>query len=146
MSVRQYFEFKGVKYGVGTIAKVPRMLDTRWLSRDKIMEEAEFVGGACFVFKNLNGSINLYESSGHFSGKYEKYIEIIKPIYYHDSKPLESQNIFFRTSSGSWEAHNEVCVGLTWYIAIMLLAVIFKDRLIIWIITTIVFFLWKSKK
>lgn len=146
MSVKQYFEFQGVKYGVGTIAKVPRMLKVGLLSREQIMEEAEFVGGACFVFKNLNGSINLYESSGHMSGKYEQYIEIVNPVYYQEPDPPQPPNIFFRTGSGSWDAHNEVCVGFVWYIAVMLLAVIFKDRLAIWALATIVYFLWKSKK
>ena len=144
MGVKQYFEFQGIKYGVGTIVEVPRMLDIRWIPREKIMEEAEFVGGSCFVFKNLNGSINLYDN--HLSGKYEQYIKIIKPIYYIEPEPPKQQNIFFRTSSGSWDAHNEVCIGLVWYIAVMLLATIFKDRLAIWIFATLVFFLWKSKK
>ena len=144
--MKQYFEFKGVQYGVGTVAKVPRILDTRWLSREQIMEEAEFVGGSVFVFKNVNGSINLYESSGHLSGKYEQYIEIIKPIYYQEPAPPPQQNIFLRTKSGSWDAYNEVCVGLIWYIAIMLFATMFNARLLIWVIATIVYFSWKSKK
>ena len=37
MGVKQYFEFKGVKYGIGTIAKVPRNLDLINLPREKIM-------------------------------------------------------------------------------------------------------------
>lgn len=144
--MKYYFEFQGVKYGIGTIVKVPNTLELRWLPRDKIMEEAKFVGGSCFEFVHKFGSINLYESSGHLSGKYEDYIEIIEPVYYQGSDPPRPQNIFLRTRSGSWEAHNEVCVGLTWYIAIMLVACIFKDALAIWVIATIVFFLWKSNK
>ena len=142
MGVRQYFEFKGIKYGIGTIVKVPRMLDIRWFSREEIIEEAEFVGGVCFVFKNLNGSIHLDD----LSGKYEQYIEIIKPVYYQEPELSKSQNIFLSTGSGSWDAYNEVCIGLIWYIGVMLLAAIFKDRLIIWVFATLVFFLWKSKK
>ena len=98
-----------------------------------------------FVLKDIEHSINLYEDLG-LSGKYEEFIEIINPVYYQEPEPLEPQNVFTQTKSGSWNAHNKVCIGLTWYIFIMLLAIIFKDRLIIWVFTTIVFFVWKSKQ
>ncbi len=145
MGVKQYFEFKGVKYGIGTIAKVPRNLDLINLPREKIMMESEFVGGDRFIFKDIKGFINLYEGSGHLSGKYEQYIEIIEPVYYQEPEPLNPQNIFLRTQSGSWDAHNKVCTGLIWYILVMLVGIIFKERLLIWIVATIVFFIWKSK-
>lgn len=144
--MKYYFEFNGVKYGIGTIVKVPSTLDLRWRSRDEIMALSKFCGNSCFEFVHKQGFINLYESSGHLSGKYEDYIEIIEPVYYHEPEPMKTQNIFLRTRSDTWDAHNDVCVGLIWYIAIMLLATIFKDRIGIWILTTIVYFLWKSKK
>lgn len=144
--MKYYFEFQGDKYGVGTIVKIPRTLDLRWLPKDKIIEEARFVGNSCFEFTHRLGSINLYESSGHLSGKYESYIEIVQPIYYQEPEPPQPQNIFIRTKSGSWDAHNDVCIGLIWYIAIMLFATIFKARIGIWILATIVYFSWKSKK
>ena len=142
--MKQYFEFKGVKYGVGTIVKVPMTLETRWLSREEIMKEAMFVGGARFAFQTMKGSINLYGDS--LSGKYENYIEIIKPVYYQEPEPPKPRNIFFRTKSGTWDAHNEVCTGFLWYIAVMLVAVIFEDRVGIWALATIIYFSWKAKK
>ena len=144
--MKDYFEFRGVKYGVGTVVKVPNTLDLRWLAKEQIVEEAIFVGSSCFDFTNRFGWINLYESSGHLSGKYESYIEIIQPVYYKDPGPPKQQNIFFRTRSGSWEAHNEVLTGFVWYIAVMLLAMIFKDAIGIWILATVVYFSWKGKK
>lgn len=108
------------------------------------MKEAMFVGGARFVFQTIKGSINLYDDS--LNGKYENYIEIINPIYYQEPEPTKQPNVFFRTKSGSWDAHNEVCIGFIWYVVIMLIATIFKDRLGIWILTTIVYFSWKSNK
>jgi hypothetical protein len=144
MSVKQYFEFKGVKYGIGTILKVPRMLDLSLLPREAMMKEAEFVGGGRFLFFN-GGSIFLCKERG-LSGKYEDYIEIIHPMYYQEPASPKPQNIFFRTCSGSWDAYNDVCIGLIWYIIIMLVGTIFKDRLTIWVFATIVFFVWKSKK
>lgn len=144
--MKYYFEFKGVKYGIGTIVKVPSTLELRWRPRDEIMETARFGGNSCFEFVHKRGSINLYESSGHLSGKYEDYIEIVEPVYYQESESPKAQNIFLRTRSDTWDAHNDVCIGLIWYIAIMLFATIFKDRVGIWILATIVYFSWKSKK
>ena len=144
--MKYYFEFKGVKYGIGTIVKVPSTLELRWRSRDEIMEISRFSGNSCFEFTHKHGFINLYESSGHLSGKYENYIEIVTPVYYQDSDPPKPQNIFLRTRSDTWDAHNDVCIGLIWYIAIMLIATIFKDRVSIWILVTIIYFIWKSKK
>lgn len=141
-----YFEFKGRKYGIGTLVKVPRSTDLRYVSKEWLIVEAEFIGKATFSFTSMRGWVCLYESAGHLSGKYEEYIEIIKPVYYEEQALTEAQNIFLRTGSGSWDSHNEVCVGFIWYIIVMLVAVIFKDRLTIWAFATIVYFIWKSKK
>ena len=144
--MKYYFEFQGVKYGIGTIVKIPSTLELRWRTKDEIVEIARFGGNSCFEFVHKHGSINLYESSGHLSGKYEDYIEIINPVYYQEPEPPKQKNMFFRTKSDTWDAHNEVCVGFIWYIAVMLLATIFNARVEIWTIATIVYFSWKSKK
>ena len=144
--MRDYFEFKGVKYGIGTIVNVPFTLDVRWLPRDQLIREAQFVGQSIFVFTQRRGSIALYENSGHLSGKYEQYIEIVKPIYYQEPSPPKKQNIFLRTKSGSWEAHNEVCLGLIWYIIIMILACFTNATVSIWALATIIYFSWKANK
>lgn len=144
--MKDYFEFKGVKYGVGTVVNVPNTLDLRWFSKEQIVEEAIFVGSSCFEFTKRPGWINLYESRGHLSGKYESYIEIVRPVCYKDPGPPKPPNVFFRTRSGTWEAHNDVCIGFAWYIAVMLLATIFDNAIGIWVIATIVYFCWKSKK
>lgn len=142
MGLVGYFEFQGVKYGIGTVVKIPSTLDLRWLPRDQIMVETVFMGGCCFSFTNRPGSMTFY----NFSGKYESYIEIIQPVYYEEPDPPKQPNIFFRTKSGTWDAHNDVCVGFIWYVLVMLLAIIFKDCVGIWIVATIVYFSWKSEK
>ena len=139
-----YFVFKGVKYGIGTIVKVPFTRDLRWRSREEIMKEAKFGGRGIFEFTNSKGYITLYEQ--HLSGKYEEYIEIIKPVYYHEPEPQKPTNIFFRTGSGTWEAHNDVVYGFIIYVVVMILATFFKARVGLWILATLVYFGWKSKK
>lgn len=147
--MRDYFEFKGVKYGIGTIVKVPSSTDIRWVSPKKYSHEATFIGNSTFRYNKLLGCITLYEDGSNLiGGKYEEYIEIIEPVYYQEPQPLPAKkgSIWTRTGSGSWDAHGDVCIGLIWYIVIMLVATIFKDRIAIWIITTIVFFSWKARK
>ena len=142
MGVIGYFEFKGVKYGIGTIVKIPLSLDSRWITPKDKLYDATFAGGGRFIFVQFKGETIWHD----FSGKYEQYIEIVKPVYYQEPAPRKQQNIFFRTRSGSWDAHNEVCVGFAWYIAVMLLATIFKARVGIWALATIIYFSWKAKK
>ena len=144
--MKEYFEFQGVKYGIGTILKIPRSLDIRWSTPEESMREVEFVGGGRFIFTHRCGETYRFDTSGHFSGKYEPYIEIVTPVYYQEPEPPKPQNIFFRTGSGSWDAYNEVCIGFTWYIAVMLLATIFNARVGIWVLATIVYFSWKANK
>lgn len=144
--MKDYFEFKGVKYGIGTMVKVPTTRDLRWLPKEKLVKEAQFVGESTFVFVPTTRFIILYEALGHFSGEYEDYIEIIDPIYYQEPEPQAPPNIFFRTGSGTWDAHNDVCIGFIWYVAAMLVTILFKERIGLWILETVVYFYWKSKK
>ena len=63
-------------------------------------------------------------------------IEIIEPVY-PESKPVITNN---RNYPPAWDVE----MGLIWYIVIMLVGSIFKDRLIIWVVATAYFFLWKN--
>ena len=146
IDMKDYFEFKGVKYGVGTIVKVPTTTDLRWLPKDELVKEAKFVGKSTFVFIPTTRFVVLYDGLGHFRGEYEEYIEIINPVYYKEPEPPEKPNIFFRTGSGTWNAHNEVCFGFVVYIVIMLITTLFKARIGLWIVETIAYFAWKAKK
>ena len=144
MGVVGYFEFKGVKYGIGTIVRVPRYDDLRWFSKEELLTEAIFVGGGYFNFTQIKGSVFL--AGDKLKGKYEEYIEIVKPVYYQEPEPPKPTNIFFRTGSGSWEAHNDVVYGFIIYMVVMIIATLFKARVGLWILATIVYFGWKSKK
>lgn len=75
-------------------------------------------------------------------------VEIIEPVYYKEPPIDESKkaNILVRTGSGSWDSHDDVFHGLLLYIVVMIGGIIFKDRWLIWIMATIIFFGWKAKK
>ena len=142
MGVIGYFELDGVKYGIGTIVEIPLSFGSGRKAYDNTMHKAEFIGGGRFSFVGFPGFASCY----NFDGKDGRCIKIIKPVFYQEPKPPKPPNIFFRTKSGTWDAHNEVCVGFVWYVAIMLLATIFKARTTIWVIATIVYFSWKANK
>lgn len=144
--MKDYFEFQGVKYGVGTIVRVPTTRDIRWLPKDKLVKEAKFVGQSKFVFIPTTRFVILYESLGHLSGAYEEYIEIVKPVYYQEPEPLKTTNVLFRTGSGTWDAHNDVCIGFIWYLAAMIITTLFKGCIVFWVLETIIYFAWKAKK
>lgn len=146
MGVKGYFEFKGVKYGIGTIVKVPYTKDLRWIPKEKIIVETKFIGGGQFQVIPHGYLVTLYESAGHFSGKYEEYIEIITPVYYQEPAPPKPPNIFFRTGSGTWDAYNDVCIGFIWYIVAIFITFLFKNRIELWVLETIIYFSWKAKK
>ena len=133
VGLNRYLYYKGVYYDTGTKVKIK----TKW-DGDVI---TTFLG---------NGQ---YEGLGKYSFYSamppEHYIiEIVEPVYYKapEIDSAEKSSVFTQTGSGSWNSHDEVFNGLIWYIAVMLIGTIFNDRWLIWIIATVVFFSWKSKK
>jgi len=120
--------YKGVYYDVGTVVK----LRTKW-NKEVI---TTFLGGHKYE------GVSPYDC--YFLDPPETYIiEIIKPVYYVPSKGGSSMT---RSGSGSSTSSDEIAIGLIWYIAVMLVAIIFKDRLLIWIVATIIFFAGKYTK
>ena len=67
-------------------------------------------------------------------------VEIIDPVYYN--QPEQIQLVNNRNVPPAWDVE----IGWIWYIFIMIVGTIFNDRLIIWIVASAVFFLWKAGK
>lgn len=133
MSRHRYLYYKGQYYDVGTRV----MLKTRW----------------CGVVLATFQGYGEYDGKGAYSlsggpNPDDYIIEIVEPVYYVEPEPTspKKSSIFTRTGSGSWGSSDEVFVGLVLYIAVMLVATIFKDRIGIWILATIVYFNWLKKK
>ena len=120
--INKYLYFNGKYYDVGTKVKIK----TRWCG----VQEATFCGWMTkyhFVGKEISGYFPREDS--------DKYIvEIIEPV-----------EVIFQQSNGracpdDW--HVETAWG--WYIVIMAVGIIFKARLMIWIVASLIFFLWKN--
>ena len=135
---RKYMKYKGEYYDKGTICKIKGMYGPvlvrflGWKYNDQF----------CFEAVNDDDSIGLYNSYNP-AGVMDYCLEIVIPV-----RPnLEQANTTTvkgglpeKETPPSWDIE----VGWIWYIAIMLIATIFKDRVLIWAFATIVFFLWKK--
>ena len=119
----KYLYFKGKYYDVGT--KV--LIKTTWDG----VQEATFCGWGTYPFRGKC----VWEQ--YCSSNVEKYIiDIIEPI----EVAFESIKNENRNCPNDWEIE----IGLIWYILIMVIGLIFKDRLMIWVVATAIFFLWKK--
>lgn len=130
MSIPKYLYYKGKYYDVGTKVR----LRTRWSG----IVKATFLG---------YDKYDCYLQRGGATPE-EYIVEIIEPVYYipPPKQKEKKSSIFTRTGSGSWDSDEDIFHGLLLYIAVMLVALIFKDWLKIWVISTIIFFGWKAKK
>ena len=132
-----YFEYDGVKYGIGT----------KVLAKDLCYGSSEAVFTGWKRYGSFEGvqptlsRITINDIDTHI-------IKIIEPVYWSppEEKDGEKGNIFIRSGSGSRQSSDDIAYGLIWYIVIMLVGTIFNDRWLIWIAATIIFFTWKNKK
>lgn len=127
----RYLEYKGVKYDVGTVVK----MKTKWdgIVTTTFLGNDNYEGICKYSFCSLMPPENYI-------------IEIVKPVYYITPTKQQSKScsIWTRTGSGSWQSHNDVVIGLIWYIIVMIVGAFFKDCWLIWIGATISFFTWKA--
>jgi len=131
MPVEYFIRFQGKCYDVGTRLKFKRST-AKW---ERVLEgKIEWIGRHVFY-------IRLTDGCGCELSKVwpldNIIIEIIEPVYYE-----EPQKVYVR--GGPCPPEGELFVGWVWYIVIMLVGIIFKDRFAIWVFATVVFFLWKN--
>lgn len=129
---RQYMKYQGRYYDIGTKVKI---------KGPRGAVKATFVGWkyrgrGCFISDNQS-YFDLYDNYDFSAAN--KYIEeIIEPVYPNLQLITTSTNQ--REKPPSWDVE----VAWIWYIVIMAVAVIFKDRWLIWGFVSAVFFLWKG--
>ena len=138
---RNYFDFHGVRYGVGTIVKLKWEQYGCRRNIERCNGIAEFVGGMDSGYIKFNGIIpgEKYENCGigWVAKPEDKIEEIIKPVYY-DNKPtwqiaLENYNNTPKL------CRRDIAPGTILYIASILITVIFKDRIGLWLIETFLY-------
>lgn len=135
MEVEHFMRYQGKCYDVGTKLKF-KIVDGPWVPT------AEGVitgfGSNVVYFKSADGSIWRFSNSPD-AGIIERIvIEIFEPVYYVPQITQQSPNNRTKPFEG------DIQIGWIWYIIIMVVGAIFKDRLLIWIAATASFFLWKN--
>jgi hypothetical protein len=134
---RIYMKYQGVYYDKGTIVR---------LRGPNGPVDATFMGwqqGDRGNFEPIDGrSYRMYNSYG-LQGANKYVLEILHPVY-PNLRSIEERCSGFgmpeRDKPPSWDVE----VAWIWYIVIMAVAIIFKDRLMIWTFVSAVFFLWKN--
>lgn len=131
MPVEYFLRYKGLCYDVGTRLRF-RNCTAPW---------AIVYEGTIEWFSHNSAFIRLTNG-----GQYELFttwpldnliLEIIHPVYYEEPPKVPVRG-------GPLPPENDIFIGLVWYIVIMLVGAIFKDRLTIWVCATAYFFLWKN--
>lgn len=130
---RKYMKYQGKYYDKGTKVMI---------KGPNGPVQATFVGWRyegknCFVAES-GSYFDLY-SNYNFSGVNKFIVEIIEPVY-PDLHCVVTTKTTERDKPPSWDVE----VGWIWYVVIMLVGTIFKDRFLIWGFATAVFFLWKN--
>lgn len=134
---KKYMKFKGEYYDVGTIAKI------KGRSGPVL---AKFCGWkyddrGCFelIDDKLFGLYDTYNRAGVMDYCIEIVVPI-KPNLQSMEEIIDKNSIYNIEKPPSWDIE----VAWIWYIVIMAIAIIFKDRLMIWTIVTAIFLLWKN--
>ena len=130
---RVYMKYKGKYYDKGTIVKIRGILG---------VVTAEFTG---WTYSNYGCFRAVNEKESCLYNKYDPIgvnayiVEIVKPIY-PNLTSVTSKKVDDNNKPPSWEVE----VAWIWYIVIMLVTVIFKERIGLWILESAVFFAWKE--
>lgn len=113
------FVYRGVAYGVGT----------KVLAKDRrgTLHEATFVG-----WTKYGGFVGDDYHWTYRTDDCSFIVKIIEPVYYEEKESEDTKESWLPPGDGPFYA-------LLWYIAIMMIGVIFKERLTIWIMATISF-------
>lgn len=127
---REYLKYHNAYYDIGTKVKlrtpsgVKDAIFTGWRRDGKSFKTIEYV--------------NLWDTKYTYSQANNFIVDIIEPVYPNLKKTSEPANQ--RECPPSWDVE----IGWIWYIIIMVVGSIFRDRWMLWIFATAYFFLWKN--
>ena len=138
--------FQGKYYDLGTKVKFIRKYQWNSVTEGKII----WIEPNSITIKTYNDiNYNIFVSDVDRMIK-----EIIEPIYYTGSvqPPIQPSasgtDVLYKgveaNKNRNYPSEGDVEVGWIWYIIIMLVGAIFKDRWIIWVVATFYFFSWKN--
>lgn len=140
MTRQNYFEYKGKKYPAGTVTVLSSgekavfyetmILDSgtkRYLV--KINDKVINTPGCYFVDKIV--SVTNEQSVDYIQWAYKNHLEAEEKEQYTFRDELRIDGL---------------CIAWMWYVFIMLIAIIFNDRFLIWFFASIIFFSYRNNK
>lgn len=137
---QNYFIYKGKRYDSGTMIIVDRIDPYAGVSCKTKVEFLYYETDDDTYAIKVNGDVSINKGDlflWSFHGSCEEY-KNRKPYNFHPQKK-------------QWSLTNELNIkgmlaAWTWYVVIMAVAVIFNDRIGIWILASVVFFDYRYKK
>jgi hypothetical protein len=128
---QNYFIHNGKKYYTGTVFKM------------KSFEDCTKIVEATFICYNPDNGYYRYmcNKKGVFAAT-----EVFNKLFIEPTDKIDSTAHMPTTKSRNDMEINGLFIGWMWYIIIMAIAIIFKDMIPIWIITSICFFNFRNKK
>jgi hypothetical protein len=137
---RNYFDYKGKRYGVGTVVKIKWEPYGSRREIERCNGIAKFVGGLDSGYLKFSGIVppgERYCGIAIMTNPDDRIEEIIEPVYYeHKSNWQIAMENRKKTPP---ERRPDIAPGTILYIAVMLVGSIFKGNWVIWIIATCVY-------
>ena len=137
---RNYFDFHGVRYGVGTVVKLKLDCNGNLREIERCGGIARFVGGfesGLLTFSGVEPVGYIPCNIGIRGNPDNKIEEIISPVYYEHKPSWQiALDNYQKTPKG---CRRDIAPGTVLYIATMLVGSIFKGNFIIWIVATLIY-------
>jgi hypothetical protein len=137
---RNYFDFYGVRYGVGTIVKLKPENYGCGRNIKRCNGIAKFVGGFEDGYIKFSGIVpagSMYCGIGWIAKPEEKIEKILEPVYYENKPTWQIAMANYQKTPKDRRA--DIVPGTIFYITAMVVGAIFKGAILIWIIATILY-------
>lgn len=137
--IENYFIYNGIKYYSGTIIKIKRFGNAK---------EAVFLG----YNKNINQYMVRFDTNNTVFYRSDAFNKDIVEITNRSNKSFidwaqrEDERLHPKLTASREVSIDGMMLAWIWYVLIMLVAVIFNDRIRIWTFASIVFFSYRNKK
>jgi hypothetical protein len=136
--VRNYFDFQGKRYGVGTVVKIKPELYGSRRSIEKCNGIARFKEGFESGYLSFSGIVppgEPYCGIAIRTNPDERIEKIIEPVYYEDKPVWQIAMENYQKTPKNCRA--DTASGTVIYIAVMLIGAMFNARILAWIEATL---------
>ena len=137
---RNYFYYKGKCYGVGTVVKIKPETYGSGREIERCNGVAKFVGGLDSGYLKFSGIVppgDSYCGIAIMTNPEDRIEKIIEPVYYEYKSTWQVALDNYKKTPKNCRA--DIAPGTIFYIVAMVVGTIFKARVGIWILATIIY-------